>query len=71
MIVRHVYSVVDVGLGRPDSRAEDYPGQSPAKRLREELVEFHRSVRAQLRLGDAEDVLSDDPELWDDVVSTR
>jgi hypothetical protein len=64
MVLRHVYAVVDVRLGKPDPRQKDFPGHSPSERLGEELVEFYRSVRAQLRLNDAEDVLGDDPDLW-------
>src|SRR3954452_8595506 len=65
--VRRLASLADRYFTAADQQG--FPGRSPSDRLGAELVEFYRSVRAQLRLNDAEEVLGDDPDLWDDVVS--
>ncbi|BCY10116.1 hypothetical protein [Actinoplanes sp. L3-i22] len=58
-VVLHAWSVRASGVDGTDPRAADF-GRPPIERFNDALQEFYRSVRAQLRAPDAEDVIHDD-----------
>lgn len=59
LALRHVYAVWVLARDGVDPRKDEYPGQSPHKRLRQELTRLYREVRAETGASLPDNVFED------------
>ncbi|GLZ30745.1 hypothetical protein Lesp02_29340 [Lentzea sp. NBRC 105346] len=50
-VIRHAFAVREVGEGREDPRAGEFPGQAPDVRMHEALNTLYVAARKQLRVA--------------------
>jgi hypothetical protein len=67
-VVRHSWALQMSATMGVDPREIDYPGESPRERTLSSLFDFYRTVRRQLRVPDAADLVAVNPLISDRAV---
>lgn len=65
LVIRHSWAYREVKEGRKDPRAGQFK-ENPGDRLSNQIYEFVRAVREQMRVERAEDIATDEPSDWPD-----